>query len=166
MAKMIGNLVAAALPFAVFAVSASAQGLIDTHRIPAALASAAVAAAVETCAKQGYAVTSAVLDYDGVLQAELRGDGAGIHTIQMAHDKAYTAISFAIDTSVMMENAEKNPPSPAVVKLPNLVLAPGGMVIKKDKEVLGGIAVSGVPNRQGDEVCAKAGLDKITEKMK
>ena len=39
------------------------------------------------------------------------------------------------------------------------ILAPGGLVIMHDKEVLGAIAVSGVPNRQGDEACAKAGLD-------
>jgi uncharacterized protein GlcG (DUF336 family) len=84
----------------------------------------------------------------------------------MAHDKAYTAISFATNTSVIVDNSEKNPPSPAIVKLPNLILAPGGIVIKHDNEVIGGIAVSGVPNRVGDEVCAKAGLDKIADRLK
>ena len=156
-----------ALPLAVaLAGPAAAQGLMNTHRIPADLAAEAVTAAVDSCAKQGYAVTSALLDSDGVLQAELRGDGAGIHTVQMAHDKAYTSISFRTNTSTMVENAEKNPPSPAVTKLPNLILAPGGVVIMKDKEVLGAIAVSGVPNRTGDEACAKAGLDKISDRLK
>jgi uncharacterized protein GlcG (DUF336 family) len=156
-----------ALPLAAsFAVPGFAQGLIGTHRIPADLAAEAVTTAVDTCAKQGFLVTSAVLDADGVLQAELRGDGAGIHTIQMAHDKAYTAISFRTNTSTIVDNAEKNPPSPAIVKLPNLILAPGGLVIMRDKEVLGAIAVSGVPNRQGDEACAKAGLEKISDRLK
>jgi uncharacterized protein GlcG (DUF336 family) len=156
-----------ALPFAAaLAAPAAAQGLINTHRIPADLAAEAVTVAVDTCAKQGFAVTSALLDSDGVLQAELRGDGAGIHTVQMAHDKAYTAITFRTDTSVIVANADKNPPSPAIIKLPNLILAPGGVVIMKDKEVLGAISVSGVPNRQGDEVCAKAGLEKISDRLK
>lgn len=156
-----------ALPLAAsLALPGFAQGLIGTHRIPADLAAEAVTTAVDACAKQGFPVTSALLDADGVLQAELRGDGAGIHTVQMAHDKAYTAITFRTDTSRLVENADKNPPSPAIVKLPNLILAPGGVVILKDQEVLGAIAVSGVPNRQGDEVCAKAGLAKIGDRLK
>ena len=148
------------------AAPAWSQGLINTHRIPAALAAKEVAAAVDTCAKQGFPVTSALLDVDGVLQAELRGDGAGIHTVQVAHDKAYTAISFRINTSVMMANAEKAPPSPAVAKLPNLILAPGGVVIKHGEEILGAISVSGVPNRTGDEACANAGLEIINDRLK
>lgn len=156
-----------ALPLAAsLAMPGFAQGLIATHRIPAELAAEAVMTAVDTCAKQGFAVTSALLDADGVLQAELRGDGAGIHTVRMAHDKAYTAVTFRTNTSSLVENADKRPPSPAIVKLPNLILAPGGVVILKDNEVLGAIAVSGVPNRQGDEVCAKSGLAKVSDRLK
>ncbi len=160
------RIAAIVLPLGLAAAPALAQGLMSTHRVPADLASEAVTAAVDSCAKQGFPVTSAFLDADGVLQAELRGDGAGIHTVQMAHDKAYTAISFRTNTSEIVANAEKNPPSPAIVKLPNLILAPGGVVIMHDKEVLGAIAVSGVPNRVGDEACAKAGLDKINDRLK
>lgn len=148
------------------APAARAQGLMNTHRIPAALAAAAVTTAVDACAKQGYAVTSTLLDADGVVQALVRGDGAGIHTVQMAHDKAFTAISFRTDTSAIVERAKSSPPSPAITKEPNLILAPGGVVIIKDKEILGAIAVSGVPNAVGDEVCAKAGFAKITDAMK
>ncbi len=111
-------------------------------------------------------MTSALLDYDGVLVAELRGDGAGIHTIQMAHDKAYTAISFRSDTSAIVERAKNAPPPSAITKLPNLILANGGVVILHDKELLGAIAVSGVPNATGDEACAKAGLAKIADRLK
>ena len=153
-------------PALLAAAPAFAQGLIDAHRIPASLASEAVTTAVETCAKDGFPVTSALLDYDGVLVAELRGDGAGIHTIQMAHDKAYTAISFRSDTSAIVERAKNGPPPSAITKLPNLILANGGVVILHDKELLGAIAVSGVPNATGDEACAKAGLAKIADRLK
>lgn len=152
------------------AQSAAAEGLMTTHRIPATLAAEAVTTAVATCASQGFAVSSAFLDADGVQQAFLRGDGAGVHTIEMANDKAYTSVTFRTDTSVMAEAADKgSPPSPAVVKLPHLILAPGGVVIMggaDGKELLGAISVSGVPNRQGDEVCAKAGLAKIADRLK
>ncbi|MGH7087532.1 MAG: GlcG/HbpS family heme-binding protein [Stellaceae bacterium] len=152
------------MPLVATALPASGQGLIETHRVPADLAAEAVTTAVDACARQGYPVTSILLDGDGILQAELRGDGAGIHTVQMAHDKAYTAISFRTDTSALVARVEKRP-SPAIAKLPNLILAPGGVVIMEGKEVIGAIAVSGVPNPTGDEVCAKAGLAKIGDRL-
>ena len=64
---------AALLPF-----GARAE-MMTTHRIPAALASEAVAEAVASCAKQGYFETAALVDADGVRQAVLRGDRAGSH---------------------------------------------------------------------------------------
>lgn len=146
--------------------AARAEGLMNTHRIPAMLAAAAVTEAVDTCAKQGFPVTATLLDSDGVVQALVRGDGAGIHTVQMAHDKAFTAISFRTNTSNLFEKAQSSPPSPAITKEPNLILAPGGVVITMDKEILGAIAVSGVPNTSGDEICAKAGLAKIADQIK
>ena len=64
---------------AALAAPASAQGLIATHRIPAALAAEAVTEAVAHCAGQGYAETAVLVDADGVTQAVLRGDRAGSH---------------------------------------------------------------------------------------
>jgi uncharacterized protein GlcG (DUF336 family) len=44
------------------------------------------------CKEQTYNVTAVVLDIDGVRQAMLRGDGAGIATLEVANDKAFTSI--------------------------------------------------------------------------
>lgn len=164
------------LPIIALAISASlpalaAEGLLTTHRIPAALAAEAVQTAVATCAGQGFPVSSILLDADGVEQAFLRGDGAGIHTVDMANSKAMTAVSFRTNTSALVEAAEKGnrPPPAAIVKQPHLILASGGVVIlggADNKELLGAIAVSGVPNSTGDEVCAKAGLAKIADRLK
>ena len=63
---------------------AHAQGLLQTHRIPADLANQAVAAVVAKCASQGYAETGVLVDADGVQQAALRGDRAGAHTLDSA----------------------------------------------------------------------------------
>jgi uncharacterized protein GlcG (DUF336 family) len=153
-----------------FAPAASADGLMTTHRIPAALAAEAVQAAVATCAGQGFAITSALLDADGVVQALERGDGAGIHTVEMAQDKAYTSISFRSNGSDIVERAAKSGSAPAAItKLPHLILSSGAVVIMggaDGKELLGAIASSGVPNSTGDEVCAKAGLAKIADRLK
>jgi uncharacterized protein GlcG (DUF336 family) len=56
------------------------------------------------CAKQGYKVSATVIDPEGIRIAMLRGDGAGVHTIDAAYAKAFAALSFAapilgLDTS-------------------------------------------------------------------
>ena len=68
-----------------------AQDVLTTHRLSAALAAEAVAEAVAACAKQGYKVTAAIVDTDGVTQATLRGDDASMTTLGAARDKAYTS---------------------------------------------------------------------------
>jgi uncharacterized protein GlcG (DUF336 family) len=83
----------------ILAGSIAMADTLQTHRIPAALAVEAASETVAACAKQGYSETTVVLDADGAIIAVVRGDGAGIHTIDSAHDKAYTSVSFKNDTS-------------------------------------------------------------------
>jgi hypothetical protein len=64
-----------------------AQDVLTTHRLSAALAAEAVGEAVTACAKQGYHVTAAVVDTDGVTQALLRGDDASMTTLGAARDR-------------------------------------------------------------------------------
>jgi len=144
---------------------AGAQAL-TTHRIPAALALEAVAAAVETCGKQGYAETAIVVDTDGVTQALLRGDWTGVHSIDSATYKAYTSATMKVDTSVLIEREKTDPMGPGMAKLPRLLEAGGGVVIKVGDEVVGAIGASGAPGSQLDENCAKAGLAKIQDRLK
>jgi uncharacterized protein GlcG (DUF336 family) len=140
--------------------------MLTTHRIPAALALEAVEEAVAACAKQGYAETAVVVDADGVRQAVLRGDRAGRHTLDSAFEKAYTAASFKTDTSALVERAKTAPIGPLLAKLPNAVLAGGGLVIKVDEEVVGAIGAGGAPGGDLDDACARAGLDRIRDRLK
>src|SRR5215813_1580497 len=94
MTKIVA-LCAAALAAALIvraAPPAMAQDVLTAHRLSAALAAEAVAEAVASCAKQGYKVTAAIVDDDGVVQAMLRGDVASMTTPKSARDKAYTAL--------------------------------------------------------------------------
>jgi uncharacterized protein GlcG (DUF336 family) len=154
---------AASLPLA---HSALAQ-MVTTHRIPAALALEAVEEAVAACAKQGYAETAVVVDADGVRQAALRGDRAGAHTLDSAFEKAYTSASFKSDTSGLVERAKTNPLlATLLAKLPNTLMLGGGLVIKVDDEVVGAIGAAGAPGGDLDDGCARAGLDKIRDRLK
>src|SRR5262249_57412034 len=90
MTKIVA-LCAAALAAALIvraAPPAMAQDVLTAHRLSAALAAEAVA----SCAKQGYKVTAAIVDDDGVVQAMLRGDGASMTTPKAARDKADTVL--------------------------------------------------------------------------
>ena len=148
-------------------VTAGAQGLLPTHRIPAELASQAVAEAVASCAKQGYAETAVLVDADGVRQAVLRGDRAGSHTLDSAYDKAYTAASFKTDTSALFERSKTAPGfANLFTQLPHLILLGGGIVIKVGDEVVGAIGAGGAPGANLDDGCARAGLDKIRDQLK
>jgi uncharacterized protein GlcG (DUF336 family) len=155
------------VPLLILAGQANAQSLLPTHHIPAELASQAVAEAVASCAKQGYAETAVLVDADGVRQAVLRGDRAGSHTLDSAFDKAYTAASFKTDTSALAERAKSAPGfANLFTQLPHLILFGGGIVIKVGDEVVGAIGAGGAPGANLDEGCARAGLDKISDRLK
>jgi len=109
-----------ALSATVIASSLSAADTLLTHRIPAALAIEAASETVSECAKQGYRETAVVLDADGATIVAVRGDGAGIHTLDSAHDKAYTSVSFKNDTIALAERAKGEDSIAPLSKLPHV----------------------------------------------
>jgi uncharacterized protein GlcG (DUF336 family) len=163
--KQTLNAVLAAAGAFTIAVPAWAQTL-QTHRIPAPLAVEAASGAVEAGASQGYRETAVVVDADGQIIAVVRGDGAGIHTIDSAHDKAYTSVSFKNDTLALAERAKPDGPIAPLAKLPHVMFFPGGVVIKLGEEVIGAIGASGAPGGNLDDGCAKAGVAKIRDRLK
>jgi uncharacterized protein GlcG (DUF336 family) len=155
------------LALALPATPACADGLVTTHRLSAQMASDAAAAVVTACAAQGYAETAVVVDADGVRQAMLRGDRTGSHTLDSAFAKAYTAASFKTDTSALVERAKTVPSFAALfTQLPHLILFAGGVVIRTGDEVVGAIGAAGAPGGNLDESCARAGLDRIHDRLR
>lgn len=150
----------------VAATQTQAQGLLPTHRISADLANKAVGAAVGKCATQGYAETAVLVDADGVQQAVLRGDRAGAHTVDSAFSKAFTAASFKVNTSALVQRSQSTPVLANLFKLPHLLLLGGGIVIKVGDETVGAIGAAGAPGGDLDDACAQAGLDKIKDELK
>jgi uncharacterized protein GlcG (DUF336 family) len=158
---------ALALALAAFAqCAAEAEGLVNAKRLSASLAAELVMAAVTACAQKNYHVGAVVLDYSGVQQAALRGDGAAPQNVLNANDKAFTAASFGMDTTELVERAKAGPLPSAFAKVPHLLLNAGGVVIKVGDEVIGAIGVSGAPGGENDAVCAKVALAQIKDRMK
>jgi uncharacterized protein GlcG (DUF336 family) len=148
-----------------------AQDVLTTHRLSAALAAEAVGEAVAACAKQGYKVTAAVVDADGITQALLRGDGASMTTLSAARDKAYTVLMLGASrnedtSSAIAQRIGQAPSAGGLAKLPRVLLLGGAVRIKVGNEAIGAIGVGGAPGGDLDEACAKAGLDKISARLK
>jgi len=163
--------IALALAAGMAAPATRAEDVITTHRLSAALTSEAVTEAVATCAKQGYKVSAVVLDTDGVTQAVLRDDGASVTSLDASHDKAYTVIMLGAgrnedSSGVIAERMGANPNDGGLAKLPHILLLQGGLRIKAGSDAVAAIGVGGAPGGNLDEACAKAGIDKISGRLK
>lgn len=130
--------------------------------LPLALALSAASAAVEKCATDGHKVTATVVDRSGLIRAQLRGDGAGPHTIDSSRKKAYTAASLRRATTDLSEMIAKVPALQALRDMnQEILMLGGGLPIFIRGEVVGGIGVGGAPGTQFDDACSQAGLDRI-----
>jgi uncharacterized protein GlcG (DUF336 family) len=162
---MIDRRIFAALNAVALMGSTAAAQTLPTHRMPAALAVEAASETVAACAKQGYHETAQVVDADGVVIAAMRGDGAGAHTLDNALYKAYTAASFKSDTLALAERAKGDDSILPLAKLPHVIFFGGGVPIKLGDEIIGAIGASGAPGGKLDDACARAGLDKIKDRL-
>jgi uncharacterized protein GlcG (DUF336 family) len=123
------------------------------------LAHRMLAAAEVKAAEIGVPMVIAVCDESGVLKAFSRMDGAALLSVQIAQDKAYTAVGFGMPTDAWHDFIKDDPPlaDGAVGGIERLVIFGGGFPIKANEQVVGAIGVSGGHYSQDAEV-AKAGL--------
>ncbi|MCP9452653.1 MAG: heme-binding protein [Nitrospira sp.] len=155
--------VTACLLFAVGAAhSGMAQELSKESVLSLSLANKAIAAAIESCKKDGYRVSVSVVDRSGVLRAMGRADGAGPHTVDSSRKKAYTAASVRRPTTELADLISKNPALQGLRDMnQEILILGGGLPIEIGGEVVGGIGVGGAPGAHLDDACAQSGLDAI-----
>jgi uncharacterized protein GlcG (DUF336 family) len=158
--------VMAILALALGARPAGAATLLDQKVLPLSLAAEAAQAAVAACRQKGFHISAAVTDQDGVVRALLRDDGAGPHTLDSSVKKAYTAASLGVSTGVLTKIMVEHPDATGLRDMNNRILImQGGLPIKAGAEVIGGIGVGGTPGGDTDEACARAGLEKIMDRL-
>ena len=125
----------------------------------------AAQAALTRCRANGYQVAVGVVDRMGVLQVLLRDRFAGPHTVDMAGAKAWTAVSFRTSTAELAEATQPGKPQSGVRSRPGVAAVGGGLLIEAGGSLVGAIGVSGAPGGREDEVCAKAGIDAISDDL-
>jgi uncharacterized protein GlcG (DUF336 family) len=132
--------------------------VIEKKGVSTALAHRVIDAAEKKAAEIGVPMVIAVCDESGVLKAFSRMDGAALLSVQIAQDKAYTAIAFGMATHEWFDFIKDDPPLlHGIVKTERLIVFGGGYPVKIGGAVIGGIGVSGGHYKHDMEV-AQAGL--------
>jgi uncharacterized protein GlcG (DUF336 family) len=125
----------------------------------------AAQAALKKCRDGGFQVTVAVVDRGGVTQVVLRDRFAGPHTVDMAVDKAWSAVSFRTPTGELEKATQAGSPQSGIRNRPRVAAVAGGLLIESGGALVGGIGVSGAPGGDRDDVCARAGIDAIRDSL-
>lgn len=117
-----------------------------------------IEAAAAKAGEIGVPMVIAIVDEAGVLKAFRRMDGAAQLSVEIAINKAFTAISFGMPTHAWFDFIKNDPPLlHGIVHTPRLVVFGGGYPIQLDGQTIGGIGVSGGHYHQDMQV-AEAGL--------
>jgi uncharacterized protein GlcG (DUF336 family) len=139
------------------------SNVVKKLSISSELAQKMVNAAVAKARELGVAENVAILDDGGNPKAFSRMDGASIPTIEIAHNKAYTAL-FGVSTQDFFNFIQSDPSLLAgIPTLARVAAWGGGFPIKVDGELVGAIGVSGAPTVQNDIDCAKAALALVSD---
>jgi uncharacterized protein GlcG (DUF336 family) len=167
-----GRLTQAAILFAGLSRVAVAGGIPEgySYTLPLDLALEAAAEAIRVCEANGYRVTATVVDMAGTPKVVLRGDKATVHTGESSFRKAFTVVTlgpeFSFDTSGAFFAMQKsNPFAGQLATVHNVMALPGAVAFISNGEMIGALGVGGAPGGDKDEVCARAGVDKVRAKL-
>jgi uncharacterized protein GlcG (DUF336 family) len=121
----------------------------------------AAQAGLKQCRALGYQVTIVVADRSGQVQVLLRDRLSGVHTIEAATNKAWTAVSFKTNTALIAKSTQSGHESSGIREMSKVLAIGGGITIDIGGTLYGAIGVSGAPTGTQDEMCAKAAIDEI-----
>jgi uncharacterized protein GlcG (DUF336 family) len=135
--------------------------LMDKKALTLEVAKKVAAAAAEEAIKNKWTVVIAIVDDGGSLVYLERLDDTQIGSIEVAIQKARTAVNFKRPTKAL-EDAVISGGRTVVLSLPGALPIEGGLPLVVDGKVIGGIGVSGVTAQQDGQI-AKAGVDALAK---
>ena len=139
--------------------------VIKKNSISYELAQKMVDAALAKAKELGVTENVAIVDDGGNLKSFGRMDGAPILCIEIAQNKAYTAL-FGVSTHDLFKFIQADPSLLAgMPTLARVAAWGGGFPIKVDGEIVGAIGLSGAPTVQNDVDCAMAALALVPDAM-
>jgi uncharacterized protein GlcG (DUF336 family) len=121
-------------------------------------------ATLNACKAGGFHTSAVVVDRGGQVLVMLRDEMATPQTAEMARRKAYTAVMFR-STTLEFQKRTEDPSFAPQRQVDGILALGGGVPIRVDKEIVGGVGSSGSSQTMDDE-CAKAGAAKVADLLK
>ncbi len=90
---------------------------------------------------------------------------AGSHTLQVATDKAWNAVSFRTSTLNLADETQAGKAVASIRQTPRMLAISGAVVVEGGGSIFGAIGVSGALGGEADDACAKAGIDAIADEI-
>jgi glc operon protein GlcG len=110
--------------------------------------------------KNSWGMVIVVLDSGGNLVMLQRMDGAQLGSIEVARDKAYSAVAFRRPTKAFDDALAQGGANLRILRLSGAAPIEGGIPIVADGKVIGSVGVSGGTSGQDAQV-ARAGIDNL-----
>jgi len=110
--------------------------------------------------KNKWNVVISILDSGGNLVMVQRMDGAQFGSLEVAREKAYSAVAFRRPTKVFQDLIEQGGANLRLLKLSGASVLEGGIPIVVDGKLIGAVGVSGVTSQQDAQI-GRAGIDSL-----
>jgi uncharacterized protein GlcG (DUF336 family) len=107
--------------------------------------------------KNNWNVVIAILDPGGHVVLLQRLDGAQFGSLEVAREKAYSAVAFRRPTKVFQDLVGQGGSHLRLLRMTGANVLEGGIPIVADGKIIGGIGVSGVSSEQDAQI-AQAGI--------
>jgi glc operon protein GlcG len=160
--RLLSMAIGGILALAAGSASAQAPALPPPYGAPITLEQAKkiVAGAEAESKKNSWSMVITVLDSGGHVVLTERMDGAQLGSIDVARDKAYSAVAFRRPTKVFEDLVAQGGANLRILKLSGASPVEGGIPIVVDGKIIGAVGVSGGTAQQ-DGQAAKAGVDAL-----
>jgi glc operon protein GlcG len=142
------------------ASSSSSQPLPYGPAITLQQARTVSAAAMAEATKNGWRAIVAVVDSSGQVVSLDRMDGAQFGSIDIARQKAWSAVAFKRPTKAFQDTLESGGIGLRVLTLDGVMPVDGGLLLVANGHIIGGIGISGVLPAHDGQI-AKAGADAL-----
>ena len=161
-AKLVALILAVAVVVAAGAVSAQAPAAPPAYGPPITLEQAkkAMASAEAEARKNSWNVVIAIVDSGGNIVMLQRLDDTQFGSIDVARQKAHTAVAFRRPTKVFQDLIAQGGVNLRLLKLEGASPLEGGVPIVLGGKIVGAIGVSGVTSQQDAQI-AQAGADAL-----
>ena len=137
--------------------------VVAVKKISMDLAAEIATAAVQACRKQGYQVSTVVVDRNGFTQIALRDTLASRFTLQIAEEKANLAIMAGVSSGQLRDSREDI--RQELNHIDGLIVMEGGVLIQAAGTNIGAIGVSGAPGGDKDAACARQAIASVQSRL-